>query len=782
MSSFIVMSIRKSRPRVIQPEFSQLMVTHAANRSIWRCARYGEGDKAERIPRNLKKFQQYPICNQQKSRNRHGSNAIPIHTHSSWSWAAWHSQSRFSDLPSALERRLWNSDSEQIQKRMELLKSYIEADPYRAVFGRRLDPIQKFGKNDTSLNGFLRSLPSMKKSLNVRPRIDKRQKRSDNNHAGLQYDPISGRMVPMQSSSAPESSNTKANLYFRKAIDYPPGTEIEAKLSHNPNLAEDGHFQPGNKGLGPETRLSSQSTVDCLPGSELDALFTLTSASRDTQGTVLAPRETERKPYVNIDCPPETELDTLFVSDSISSVQPQSRTSNVDGDTDGPNVDDGWTAGTDVECSPGSELEAKFISDPTSCSAQNSRSGLATQSPNKQIGISIDCPPGNDLDAQLSSDLASLGLESAGPVHQTTNATPMTNAQESFEYSPGSNIEVRTSSKLASRESTQSGAHTCIDCSSGSELEATFACNLAPIEELRSQPTLPSSTGTSKIAKNTVDCTPGNELQAKSIAKMVTVGGFNENEDLGALDATGIRSHYAPSKSEEHVTPLDFDASEDRIGDVLLSQDLPTEKGDQPAPSTLPKFYILAFDTSTLQVTAVQADSFFGVDEEDSRPNEILSRLHNPAKFLPYFEKIQEDGYEIATGGGNILVFRKSQSTPRHTFSDIETDHNAEIHAEIAKHLRHDSVESAATYAGDPWQSTTEPSSESRSSSFESEPTIKFESSFYKTSRRMFIAGTATAAACYAIGVMADFFRTGGKDGRGIDGFTVFESDRRRQE
>lgn len=46
----------------------------------------------------------------------------------------------------------------------------------------------------------------------------------------------------------------------------------------------------------------------------------------------------------------------------------------------------------------------------------------------------------------------------------------------------------------------------------------------------------------------------------------------------------------------------------------------------------------------------------------------------------------------------------------------------------------------------------------------------------------MLIAGTVTAATCYAIGVMTEFFRTGGNDGRGIDGFTVFESDRRRRE
>lgn len=44
------------------------------------------------------------------------------------------------------------------------------------------------------------------------------------------------------------------------------------------------------------------------------------------------------------------------------------------------------------------------------------------------------------------------------------------------------------------------------------------------------------------------------------------------------------------------------------------------------------------------------------------------------------------------------------------------------------------------------------------------------------------MAGTMTAATCYAIGVVTEFFRTGGQDGHGIDGFTAFESDRRHRE
>lgn len=43
----------------------------------------------------------------------------------------------------------------------------------------------------------------------------------------------------------------------------------------------------------------------------------------------------------------------------------------------------------------------------------------------------------------------------------------------------------------------------------------------------------------------------------------------------------------------------------------------------------------------------------------------------------------------------------------------------------------------------------------------------------------MLFGGMVTAASCYAIGVVTEYFRTGGTDGRGPEGFTPFEVERR---
>lgn len=56
------------------------------------------------------------------------------------------------------------------------------------------------------------------------------------------------------------------------------------------------------------------------------------------------------------------------------------------------------------------------------------------------------------------------------------------------------------------------------------------------------------------------------------------------------------------------------------------------------------------------------------------------------------------------------------------------------------------------------------------------------ESISHKIFRRVILTSTATAASCYAIGVVVEYFRTGGTDGYGIDGFTSFESERRHRD
>ncbi|KAB8253906.1 hypothetical protein BDV32DRAFT_25182 [Aspergillus pseudonomiae] len=188
-----------------------------------------------------------------------------------------------------------------------------------------------------------------------------------------------------------------------------------------------------------------------------------------------------------------------------------------------------------------------------------------------------------------------------------------------------------------------------------------------------------------------------------------------------------------------------------------------------PAGSSLigDTYRVLAYDPSTLQITRAESNSSFHTTHEFLHPSEILPRLNNPSKFLPYFEEMQVDGYEIVSGSGDILVFKKALAE------------NAK--SELGAYVRDEPLLSDEVSCRSNTANTASPVSGSGCSET-NVPPRKSRSRIGTILRRMLIGGFATAATCYALGVVSEYFRTGGQDGRGIDGFTEFESERRHRD
>lgn len=73
-----------------------------------------------------------------------------------------------------------------------------------------------------------------------------------------------------------------------------------------------------------------------------------------------------------------------------------------------------------------------------------------------------------------------------------------------------------------------------------------------------------------------------------------------------------------------------------------------------------PELYkILAYDSVTQIMNVAEATSSIHADTTASSPADILIRLSNPSKFLPHFKSLESQGYEIVSGSGDVLVFRK---------------------------------------------------------------------------------------------------------------------------
>ncbi|KAL5044486.1 hypothetical protein BDW71DRAFT_100650 [Aspergillus fruticulosus] len=280
----------------------------------------------------------------------------------------------------------------------------------------------------------------------------------------------------------------------------------------------------------------------------------------------------------------------------------------------------------------------------------------------------------------------------------------------------------------------------------------------------------------------------------------------NRDEELQLLSARDIRAVYEPRRlsieSEiEAETPKQTDEPsasrtvfEDTHGKSPVGrvEDSVTISGEATAStsSTLPDgqviedlsqheasvttarppitetYHIFAYDPSSAKVTEAETISSLQAPSEHLHPTEVLTRLANPAKFLPCLNQMRREGYEIVSGGGDILVFRKAPAessklidSPESSIQEHSTESTQQAHEDI--------------YNGDlsNHHSSTE--------QFRKSPP---KSNVTQVLRRMLVGGLATGGTCYALGVVIEYFRTGGKDGYGIDGFTEFESERRHRE
>lgn len=230
--------------------------------------------------------------------------------------------------------------------------------------------------------------------------------------------------------------------------------------------------------------------------------------------------------------------------------------------------------------------------------------------------------------------------------------------------------------------------------------------------------------------------------------------------------------------------------------------------GEPVRPAT---YKILAYDPSSSQVTDAEVtSSAYSAEETPLSPEDVFSYLNNPAKFLPYLSQLDAEGYEVVSGTGDVLVFKKVR--PSASTLDGSVPAPVTPLAESSSQMAHPEKESIDQVEGDPTVPHPDPFS---SSSPSSSPTMvhrqetvftggppnwsphpppppvdpdhpktghsssstgngdKKESFLHKTSRRVLLTGAATAGTCYAIGVVSEYFRTGGQDGKGPEGFTA---------
>ncbi|KAH7313191.1 hypothetical protein BKA65DRAFT_154825 [Rhexocercosporidium sp. MPI-PUGE-AT-0058] len=216
---------------------------------------------------------------------------------------------------------------------------------------------------------------------------------------------------------------------------------------------------------------------------------------------------------------------------------------------------------------------------------------------------------------------------------------------------------------------------------------------------------------------------------------------------------------------------------------------------DSFANTPEPTLYkILAYDPTMQSVSTAETTSIVPDSSDSLTPAEVLLRLSNPSKFFPHFQSLQSQGYEIVAGSGDVLVFRKVRSGAP-ILPKVDTP--AEAHEKAVSQERRrmtnpiDGMQSTPI-TGDfasPTGFVNYDLPRGSEAPFKSNIDMRREEPVFSGRRnwedeteeerpkakgrgKRLLVGAAWVAACsYAVGVVSEFFRTGGMDGKGPQGF-----------
>ncbi|KJZ77077.1 hypothetical protein HIM_03398 [Hirsutella minnesotensis 3608] len=192
-------------------------------------------------------------------------------------------------------------------------------------------------------------------------------------------------------------------------------------------------------------------------------------------------------------------------------------------------------------------------------------------------------------------------------------------------------------------------------------------------------------------------------------------------------------------------------------------------------------YKILAYDPTSDAINIAEATSSTSETPPPSSPASVLPCLSSPYKFLPYFATLRQQGYEIESGSGNVLVFRKIRAgTPGASSKLVELHHSKEAPVNPIDMMGKPVTGNFASPTGfvnydlaDRGECKTTPPFRARSvtteEEWQQEPTQRMKPK-RRVGRKIMIGTAWTFGIAYAAGVLGEYFATGGADGLGPRG------------
>ncbi|OTB12652.1 hypothetical protein K445DRAFT_320796 [Daldinia sp. EC12] len=205
----------------------------------------------------------------------------------------------------------------------------------------------------------------------------------------------------------------------------------------------------------------------------------------------------------------------------------------------------------------------------------------------------------------------------------------------------------------------------------------------------------------------------------------------------------------------------------------------------EPKPTTEPTVYrILAYDPTMQKIDIAETTSVVPDQATPLSPAEVLLRLSNPTKFFPHFAPLQAEGFEIVSGSGDVLVFRQVRPVNATSQGGASPINPIDMMGKPAALPNAAAFVSPTGFVNYDVPQTEE---EAQAPAFRSNIDVRREEPVFSgpkstrdearahakngVGKRALIGGAWVAGISYALGVVSEYFITGGTDGRGPTGF-----------
>lgn len=284
----------------------------------------------------------------------------------------------------------------------------------------------------------------------------------------------------------------------------------------------------------------------------------------------------------------------------------------------------------------------------------------------------------------------------------------------------------------------------------------------------------------------------------------------NKDKDGGSSVTQDLNTVHVDESGGSPVSP----AYVKHYGDVSALADQASEATTPETPETIyhdstnePTLYkILAYDPVMQKIEIAETSSFVPDTASALTPADALLRLSHPTRFFPHFAPLQAEGYEIISGTGDVLVFRKvrpetskdkpAEKSPVHDQQAPTADGSGAVETRInpidmtgrprfspasanfaspTGYVNYDNIpETAASKLPPPPPKIKYNIDVHREEPVFSGPKARSSDGQRgkkkSLGKRLVVGGVWVAGISYALGVITEFFTTGGIDGMGPTG------------